>query len=66
MAKRRKKKNRTANLSFEAKLWLAADKHRGTIDDADYRHTGLGLIFLKVISDSFEKRRLWLRKQYAN
>ncbi|MGH8645605.1 MAG: type I restriction-modification system subunit M [Gammaproteobacteria bacterium] len=43
-----------ANLGFEAKLWLAADKLRNNMDAAEYKHVVLGLIFLKYISDSFE------------
>jgi type I restriction enzyme M protein len=43
----------TANLGFEAKLWLAADKLRNNMDAAEYMHVVLGLIFLKYISDSF-------------
>lgn len=46
-----------ANLGFEAKLWLAADKLRNNMDAAEYKHVVLGLIFLKYISDSFEKHR---------
>src|SRR5438105_4896539 len=42
---------------FEAALWAAADKLRGTLDAAEYKHVVLGLIFLKYISDSFEDRR---------
>ncbi|MDQ3819401.1 MAG: type I restriction-modification system subunit M, partial [Acidobacteriota bacterium] len=45
-----------ANLGFEAKLWLAADKLRGHLDAAEYKHVVLGLIFLKYISDAFEER----------
>ena len=47
----------TANLGFEAKLWLAADKLRNNMDAAEYKHVVLGLIFLKYISDSFEEHR---------
>jgi type I restriction enzyme M protein len=39
----------TANLGFEAKLWLAADKLRNNMDAAEYKHVVLGLIFLKYI-----------------
>jgi len=46
----------TANLGFEQKLWLAADKLRGNMDASEYKHVILGLIFLKYISDSFESR----------
>ncbi len=62
MAKQTKKtsskvKDSTANLGFEAKLWLAADKLRNNMDAAEYKHVVLGLIFLKYISDTFEEHR---------
>src|SRR5229473_1453707 len=47
--------NNSANVGFEAKLWLAADKLRSNMDAAEYKHVVLGLIFLKYISDSFEE-----------
>jgi len=47
----------SANLGFEAKLWLAADKLRNNMDAAEYKHVVLGLIFLKYISDTFEDHR---------
>ena len=66
MAKRRaKSKNRTAkaknrsngaNLGFEQKLWEMADKLRGHMDAAVYKHVVLGLIFLKYISDAFQEK----------
>src|SRR5438477_12542334 len=49
------KVNNSANIGFEAKLWLAADKLRSNMDAAEYKHVVLGLIFLKYISDSFEE-----------
>jgi type I restriction-modification system DNA methylase subunit len=49
------KTNSSANIGFEAKLWLAADKLRSNMDAAEYKHVVLGLIFLKYISDSFEE-----------
>ena len=56
MAKKATKAETTnANLGFEAKLWLAADKLRNNMDAAEYKHVVLGLIFLKYISDSFEE-----------
>ena len=42
---------------IERKLWAAADKLRGSMDAAEYKHVVLGLIFLKYISDAFEARR---------
>src|SRR6185312_5342587 len=44
--------------AFEAPLWAAADKLRGNMDAAEYKHVALGLIFLKYISDRFEERRV--------
>ena len=43
--------------SFEAPLWAAADKLRGNMDAAEYKHVALGLIFLKYISDRFNERK---------
>ena len=48
-----KSNNNGANLGFEQKLWLAADKMRSNMDAAEYKHVVLGLIFLKYISDAF-------------
>ena len=45
-----------ANLGFESKLWAAADKLRGHMDAAVYKHVVLGLIFLKYISDAFQEK----------
>src|SRR3989344_5718989 len=48
------KKQSSANLGFEEKLWAVADKMRNNMDPSEYKHIVLGLIFLKYISDSFE------------
>lgn len=48
------------DLSFEDKLWKAADKLRGSMDASEYKHIVLGLIFLKYISASFENWRSFL------
>ncbi len=47
------KNSNGANLGFEQKLWIAADKLRNNMDAAEYKHVVLGLIFLKYISDAF-------------
>jgi hypothetical protein len=52
-----------ANLGFEAKLWLAADKLRNNMDAAEYKHVVLGLIFLKYISDAFEEKPRQARRR---
>lgn len=50
----------TAKLGFESTLWAAADKMRGHMDAAEYKHVVLGLIFLKYISDAFEEKHAQL------
>jgi len=45
-----------ANLGFEEKLWATADKLRGHMDASEYKHVVLGLIFLKYLSDAFDRR----------
>ena len=61
MAKKAAKKETTgANLGFETKLWLAADKLRNNMDAAEYKHVVLGLIFLKYISDTFDEHHVKL------
>ncbi|GIJ11386.1 type I restriction-modification system subunit M [Micromonospora andamanensis] len=42
---------------FKATLWKAADKLRGSMDSAEYKHIVLGLVFLKYVSDAFTERR---------
>ena len=36
--------NTAANLGFEAKLWLTADKQRNNMDAAEYKNVVLGQI----------------------
>ncbi len=54
MAEKENGTSQTANLGFEAKLFLAADKMRGRMDASEYKHVALGLVFLKYISDAFQ------------
>ena len=51
------KKDTAANIGFEEKLWEIADKLRGNLEPAVYKHDVLGLIFLKYISDRFMSHR---------
>lgn len=45
MAKKKAAESKTtANIGFEAKLWLAADKLRNNMDAAEYKHVVLGLM----------------------
>ena len=46
----------TADVGFEKELWDAACVLRGNMDASEYKNVILGLIFLKYISDSFEKK----------
>jgi len=51
----KKENGNGANLGFEQKLWITADKLRSNMDAAEYKHVVLGLIFLKYISDAFNE-----------
>src|SRR5207253_6572957 len=53
----------STDLAFADTLWQTADKLRGTVDAAEYKHVVLGLLFLKYISDSFESRRAKLKEE---
>ena len=37
--------------SIEVALWESANKLRGSVESAEYKHVVLGLIFLKFASD---------------
>src|SRR5205809_944315 len=50
-------------LGFEVTLWATADKLRGNLDAAEYKHVVLGLIFLKYISDAFEEKHAALQNE---
>lgn len=52
--------NGNHDLPFAKELFEAADGLRGSVESAEYKHLVLGLLFLKYISDSFERRRAWL------
>ncbi len=49
-----------------AALFEAANKLRGSVESAEYKHLVLGLIFLKYISDAFEQRRRQLEAELAD
>ncbi len=50
------------NGEIETKLWDSAEKLRGPVEAAEYKHVVLGLLFLKYMSDAFEKRRTELEE----
>lgn len=51
------KKKLIKEKSIEVTLWDAANKLRGSVEPAEYKHVVLGLIFLKFASDKFEDHR---------
>jgi type I restriction enzyme M protein len=61
-----KKKASAPEPKLETMLWAAADKLRGHMDAAEYKHVVLGLIFLKYISDAFEEHRQNLEQQISD
>jgi type I restriction enzyme M protein len=52
-----KEKGKSQEKSIEATLWDAANKLRGSVEPAEYKHVVLSLIFLKFASDKFEEHR---------
>ena len=54
---------RAAQPALEATLWAAADKLRGAMDAAEYKHVALGLIFLKYVSDRFTARQAAVQRE---
>ena len=61
------RKESSTMLGYEDKLWLAADKLRGSMDSSEYKHVALGLIFLKYVSDAFEVRQQQIAQdEYAD
>ena len=57
MAKVAKAKKSVPEKSVEASLWESANKLRGSVEPAEYKHVVLSLIFLKFASDKFEEQR---------
>lgn len=52
-----KQKKETKEKPIEVTLWDAANKLRGSVEPAEYKHVVLSLIFLKFASDKFEEHR---------
>ncbi len=52
-----KQKKEEKQKPIEVTLWDAANKLRGSVEPAEYKHVVLGLIFLKFASDKFEDHR---------
>ncbi|MFN4813094.1 MAG: N-6 DNA methylase [Bacteroidota bacterium] len=55
--KKQTKREQLKEKAIEVTLWEAANKLRGSVEPAEYKHVVLGLIFLKFASDKFEEHR---------
>ena len=62
MAKAAKPKK---EISMEEALWKSADKLRGSVEPAEYKHVVLSLFFLKFASDKFEECRTKIIKTHG-
>ncbi|MGO2513593.1 N-6 DNA methylase [Marinomonas polaris] len=51
------KSKKKPSKGFEETLWDTANQLRGSVESSEYKHVVLSLVFLKFISDKFEKRR---------
>lgn len=64
-----KQKKEVKEKQIEVTLWDAANKLRGSVEPAEYKHVVLSLIFLKFASDKFEQHRAKLiaegKEKYA-
>ena len=52
-------------VSMEEALWKSADKLRGSVEPAEYKHVVLSLFFLKFASDKFENQREMIAEKYG-
>lgn len=52
-------------VSMEEALWKSADKLRGSVEPAEYKHVVLSLFFLKFASDKFEAQRKLIAEKYG-
>jgi len=53
------------DLTFEDKLWKAADKLRKKVEVHEYKYVVLGLIFLRYLSFAFEEKRKEIEEKEA-
>ncbi len=65
MPPRARKSAEPQSADLKDTLWKAADKLRGSMDAAEYKHFVLGLIFLKYTSDAFDERRTQIEAELA-
>lgn len=62
MARKAKPKK---EIPMEEALWKAADKLRGSVEPAEYKHVVLSLFFLKFASDKFTRQRNNIVENYG-
>ena len=53
-------------ITMEEALWKSADKLRGSVEPAEYKHVVLSLFFLKFASDKFEAQRAAIVEKYGD
>ncbi len=58
---RNNRAKQTKEKAIEQTLWESANKLRGSVEPAEYKHVVFGLIFLKFASDKFEEHRKAMR-----
>ena len=63
MAKTTAKQKKEA--SMEETLWKSADKLRGSVEPAEYKHVVLSLFFLKFASDKFSAQRKIIAEKFG-
>ena len=54
----------SVTLGYEKQQYEMADKLRNKIEESEYKHVVLGLIFLKYITDSFNERYEEVKSEY--
>ena len=59
-----KKAKKDTTVRMEEALWKTADKLRGSIEPAEYKHVVLSLFFLKFASDKFERQRKAIAEKF--
>lgn len=57
----KRKKEHKEQISLESMLMASAENLRGAMDPADYKHIVLGLVFLRYLSEAFEKKQTELQ-----
>jgi len=59
------KKSKISLTQLETFLFQAADVLRGSMDASEYKEFIFGMLFIKRMSDEFDKKREELKKKYS-